>query len=73
MKYITKLKLAAIHQLCDAQELSTEFMYKIMMDFCKVDIDCVNTYMMLTNHVELFEEVNGFVSLLIRLDSIKQK
>ena len=47
MKYITKLKLAAIHLYCDVEEKSTEFMIQFMQDACKVDLDCVMNYLQL--------------------------
>lgn len=47
MKYITKLKLAAIHQLCDVEDKSTEFMIQFMIDTVKVDHDTVMAYLAL--------------------------
>lgn len=70
MKYITKLKLAAVHQLCDAEDKSTEYMYQLMQDTAKVDLDAVNNYMMKENHSQLFQEVNELTEILIDL-SIK--
>jgi hypothetical protein len=67
MKHITKLKLAAIHQLCDAEDKSTEYMYQLMQDTCKVDIDTVNNYMINENHSKLFKEVNELSEILINL------
>ena len=54
MQYITKLKLAAIHQLCDHKDKSTEYMYQLMQDTAKVDLDTVNSYMTNENHSKLF-------------------
>lgn len=70
MKYITKLKLAAVHQLCDAEDKSTEFMYQFMQDTCKVDLDCVNSYMFLSDeeHTKLFREVIDFLKLFENLE-----
>lgn len=45
MKYITKLKLAAVHQLCDVEDRSTEYMLQLMQDSCKVDLECCLKYM----------------------------
>ena len=44
MRYITKLKLAAVHQLCEAQDKSTEYTIQYMQDVCKVDLDTVIIY-----------------------------
>lgn len=41
MKHITKLKLAAVHQYCDIEDKSTEFMYQFMQDTVKVNLDTV--------------------------------
>lgn len=73
MKYITKLKLAAIHQLCDVEDKSTEYMLQFMQDTCKVDLDCVLAYMQLSDeeHKRLFNEVNNFTELFIILDEMK--
>jgi hypothetical protein len=67
MKYITKLKLAAVHQLCDAEDKSTEYMYQLMQDTAKVDLDTVNNYMMNENHSQLFQEVNELTEIFIDL------
>ena len=70
MKYITKLKLAAVHQLCDAEDKSTEYMLQIMQDTCDVDLNCCISYMNLSEneHSELFKEVLMITEVLIRLD-----
>jgi len=49
MKYITKLKLAAVHQYADAMDKSTEWMLQFMQDSCNVDLDCVMNYFQLTD------------------------
>lgn len=69
MKHITKLKLAAVHQLCDVEDKSTEYMIQYMQDVCKVDHDCVMNYLQLSNseHEKLFNQVNDFNSLIINL------
>ena len=67
MKYITKLKLAAIHQLCDAEDKSTEYMYQMMQDMAKVDIDTVNNYMINEDHSSLFKELNSLITLIDKL------
>jgi hypothetical protein len=65
MKYITKLKLAAMHQLCDAEDKSTEFMIQYLQDMCKVSHDTVINYLMLPQHElnTLRREVNGFMEM----------
>ena len=70
MKYITKLKLAAVHQLCDAEDKSTEYMLNIMQDTCDVDLNCCISYMNLSEneHSELFKEVLMITEVFIRLD-----
>lgn len=68
MKHITKLKLAAIHQLCDAEDKSTEYMLQLMQDSCKVDLECCLKYFGITNKEELFKEVNEFTELMIKLN-----
>lgn len=75
MKYITKLKLAAVHQLCDAEDKSTEYMLQFMQDTCKVDLDCVLVYMQLPDkeHERLFKEVNAFVEMFTIIDNHPHK
>ena len=70
MQYITKLKLASIHQLMDAQNKSTEYMIQYMQDVCKVDNNCVMTYMRLSTEVkqQLIKEVNEFLEFFTLLD-----
>lgn len=70
MRYITKLKLAAVHQLCDAEDKSTEFMFALMQDMCKVDLDCVMSYMSLPpeEHAKLFKEVMEFCEMFEVID-----
>lgn len=67
MKYITKLKLAAIHQICDAEDKSTEYMYQIMQDTCHVDIDAVNNYFTNEDTDRLIKELNDLTVLMIKL------
>jgi len=71
MQYITKLKLAAIHQLMDAEDKSTEYMIQYMQDVCKVDHNCVMTYMRLLPEVKLklMKEVNEFLEFFILLEN----
>lgn len=63
MKYITKLKLAAVHQYCDIEDKSTEFMYQFMQDAVGVDLDTVNNYLFLgeQEHIKLRNELNNFL------------
>jgi hypothetical protein len=67
MKYITKLKLSAVHQLCDAEDVSTEKMYAYMENMCKVDADTINSYMVNENHAKLFDELNELTAVMIQL------
>lgn len=69
MKYITKLKLAAVHQLCDKEDKSTEYMLQFMQDTCKVELDTVMNYMKLgeKEHQQLFKELNDFLNLFITI------
>lgn len=73
MRYITKLKLAAIHQLCNAEDRSTEYMYQFMQDICKVNLDAVNAYMMFSDeeHKKLFKEVMEFTKFFVSIDEFK--
>lgn len=70
MKYITKLKLAAVHQLCNSEYKSTEYMLQLMQDTCDVDLDCCISYMKLSEkeHSELFNEVLMINEVFIILD-----
>ena len=63
MKYITKLKLAAVHQLCDEEDKSTEYMIQYMQDTCKVDYNAVMNYLMLPEPVKatLRKDINEIV------------
>lgn len=73
MQYITKLKLAAIHQLCDVQDKSTEYMLQLMQDACKVDLDCVMNYLQLDDkeHSKLFQELNSLVEVMVFIENNK--
>lgn len=66
MKYITKLKLAAVHQICDVYDKSTEFTLQYMQDTCKVSLNTVTSYMLLPphEHKQLFNDVNNLVGML---------
>lgn len=39
MKYITKIKLASVKAICDAENKSPEYMLQLMQDTCKVSLD----------------------------------
>ncbi len=71
MKYITKLKLAAVHQLCDTEDKSTEYMLQMMQDTCKVGLDTCIQYMELDpiEHSKLFKELNQLVKVVINLEA----
>lgn len=66
MQYITKLKLSAIHQLCDAEDRSTEFMIQYMQDICKVSHDTVMDYFALPQKErnKLRKDVNSFTEMM---------
>jgi len=67
MKHITKLKLAAVHQLCDAEDRSTEYMLQLMQDRCNVDLECCLKYMEIPNKQKLFQEINELTELMIKI------
>lgn len=71
MKYATKLKLAAVHQLCDVEDRSTEYTIQVMQDIVKVDLDTVIKYFELGEqvHSTLFREVNEITKVLIDAES----
>lgn len=75
MKYITKLKLAVVQQICDAEDKSTEYMLQLMQDVVKVELDTCINYMQLgeKEHARLYNEVNVFTKVLIDLDEILLK
>ena len=70
MQYITKLKLAAVHQLCDVEDKSTEYTLQIMQDMCKVYLDTCIKYMSFSKseHSKLFTELNSIVKLVINVN-----
>ena len=71
MKYITKLKLASVHQLCDAEDRSTEYMLQVMQDTCKVELDTCVAYMDLgdAEHSKLFSELNSLVEVVVATEN----
>jgi len=71
MRYITKLKLATVHQLCDAEDKSTEYMFQFMQDTCNVDLEVCINYMKLgqETHLQLFKEVIQMAELFETLDN----
>jgi hypothetical protein len=70
MKYITKLKLAAIHQFYDLNNESTEKMYQVMQDTCKVSLDTCINYIELgeAEHKKLSEEFNSLSNVVSQLE-----
>ena len=70
MKYITKLKLAYVHQWCNAEDKSTEYMLQYMQDTCNVNLDCVMNYLQLSKeeHVKLKDEVADFTSTMVQIE-----
>jgi hypothetical protein len=80
MKHMTKLKLAAVQhklaavqQWCDVEEKSTEFMIQFMQDACKVDHDCVMSYLTLPGkeRERLIKEVNDFLQWFIVFENLE--
>ncbi len=59
MQYITKLKLAAVQQLCDAEDKSTEYMLQLMQDVCKVSLDTVLNYLEHEDKPKLYKDLNS--------------
>lgn len=73
MKYITKLKLAAVHQLCDTEDRSTEYMIQVMQDIVKVELDTVMNYLQLNEKEKsnLFKELDELELLVtVAVDTI---
>lgn len=70
MKFETKLKLATIHQLCDAEDKSTEFMYQLMQEICNVSLDTINNYFMIPSEEKkiLFKQINSIVESINKLN-----
>lgn len=70
MKHITKLKLAAIHQLMDAEDRSTEYMIQYMQDTCKVSFDTVMNYLQLPQEEKQanFKLINELLLFIESLD-----
>jgi len=69
MRYITKLKLAAIHKDCDDLDTSTEYMFQYMQDVAHVPFETVMNYFNLSvkERKELFKELDELVELMIQL------
>jgi hypothetical protein len=68
MQHITKLKLAAVHQICNVEDKSDEYMYQFMQDTCKVNLDTVINYMTKENHEKLFKELNELLELTLKIE-----
>lgn len=73
MQHITKLKLAAVHQFCESEDKSYEYMYALMQTTCKADFDTINNYMVNENHKNLFKEVNELVELILKIKDHTKK
>jgi hypothetical protein len=71
MQHKTKLKLAAVHQICDVTDKSTEFMLQVMQDICKVDLNTCVKYLELPEeeHNVLFQEVNAVAETIVQIDN----
>lgn len=72
MQYITKLKLAAIHQWCDVEDKSTEFMIQFMQDTVKVSHDTVMNYLMLDEKEKdkLFQDLESLLDCVIQISEL---
>lgn len=69
MQYITKLKLAAVHQLCDAEDKSTEYMLQLMQDTCKVTLDTCMSYLEIPvqEKTKIFKDLNSLTEVMVTL------
>lgn len=72
MQYITQLKLATVHQMCDAEDKSTEFMIQFMMDSVGVSHDTVINYLSLTQEkkINLFKDLNSLLDVVTKSSEI---
>lgn len=70
MKYITKLKLAAVHQFCDIEDKSTEFTLQFMQDICNVNLDtCINYFNLDEKEkTNLQRELNSLLDIIIKIE-----
>lgn len=72
MKYNTKLQLAAVHQLCDALDKSTEYTFQLMQDTCNVSHDAVVNYFKIPQgeKQELFNTIISLTGVIIKLENM---
>lgn len=72
MQHITKLKLSAIHQLCDVEDKSTAYMLETMQSICNVDLGTCIKYMELgeEEHSQLFKELNSLIEFFMKMETI---
>lgn len=70
MNYINKIKLASVHQLCNKEGKSTEYMLQVMQDTCKVDLDTCIAYINLGSkeHSKLFKELNSLIEVVLSIE-----
>jgi len=70
MKQKTKLKLAVIHQHCNVNDKSTEYMLQLMQDTCNVNLDTCIKYMSLSGveHKQLFTQINTVCDTIVILE-----
>jgi hypothetical protein len=75
MKYLTKLKLAAVQQLCEAEDRSTEYMHQLMQDAADVDLDCCISYFKLSEEEKekLTNDVNSFLNVFTKIDDLTNR
>ena len=69
MQYITKLKLAAVQQLCDTEDKSTEYMLQLMQDVCKVSLDTVLNYLEHEDKPKLYKDLNSLTEVIVQLEN----
>ena len=69
MQYITKLKLAAVQQLCDAEDKSTEYMLQLMQDVCNVSLDTVLNYLEHEDKPKLYKDLNSLTEVIVQLEN----
>ena len=69
MKYITKLKMASVHQWCDVEDKSTEFTIQFIQDTCKVSHDTVMAYFAIPfeKKQKLFNDLNSLIDTICLL------
>jgi hypothetical protein len=72
MQYITILKLAAVHHICDIRKKSKEHMLQLMRNNCNVDDDTILNYLSLPleEKKKLFKEIISLLDVMLNLEYI---